>query len=140
MNDFPRRNGLSIIGEQGGPSGAPPKPPARFARVNPAPLVIELGDPSGAPPKPPARFAGVNPAPLVIELGGASGAPPKPPARFAGVNPAPLAALALFPLLDKLALERDPRHAQREARPPHERPRREPGEQEVLRRDRNEKG
>src|SRR5439155_11450384 len=68
-----------LLIELGDPSGAPPKPPARFAGVNPAPLVIELGGASGAPPKPPARFAGVNPAPLVIELGGASGAPPKPP-------------------------------------------------------------
>ena len=36
------------------------------ARSNPAPVVVELGGASGAPPKPPSRYAGVNPVPLAV--------------------------------------------------------------------------
>src|SRR5207249_12329679 len=93
----------SVVLELGGASGAPPRPPARFAGVNPAPLVLELGGASGAPPRPPARFAEVNSAPLVLELGGASGAPPRPPARFAEVNSAPLAGVAFLLLASACA-------------------------------------
>src|SRR5439155_25954379 len=32
-------------------------------------LLIKLGGASGAPPKPPARFAGINPAPLAVLRG-----------------------------------------------------------------------
>src|SRR5207245_1237890 len=140
--------GLALISLRS--TSRPPRPPARFAGVDPAPLAAfapgTWGPPprirgatlarrlvhaglalislrsTSRPPRPPARFAGVDPAPLAAFAPGTWGPPPRirgatlarrvvhpglalislrstsrpprPPARFAGVDPAPLAAFA----------------------------------------------
>src|SRR5207244_4316515 len=143
----------AALSRQARPAARPPRPPARFAGVDPAPLAAfapgTWGPPprirgatlarrvvhpglalislrsTSRPPRPPARFAGVDPAPLAAFAPGTWGPPPRirgatlprrlvhaglalislrstsrpprPPARFAGVDPAPLAAFAPGP-------------------------------------------